>query len=106
MKTIKELFGLRLKELRKNKGISQAELSEIISVDAKHVSRLETGKTFPYPETLEALAKALNVPVMEFFNFEYLTESKVRIESIEDLLRGAGEEKLNLIYKIIKAILH
>ena len=105
MKNIKELFGLRLKELRKNKGISQAELSELISVDAKHISRLETGKTFPYAETLESLAKALNVPVKEFFSFEYLEESKVTIEGIEELLVGAGEEKLKLIHKVIKAIL-
>jgi transcriptional regulator with XRE-family HTH domain len=105
MRNIKELLGLRLKELRKSKGFSQAELSELISVDSKHISRLETGKTFPGPETLEGLAKALKVPVKEFFEFEQLDESNVDIQSIEELLKSAGEEKLKLICKVIRAIL-
>lgn len=105
MKTIKELVGARLKELRKNKGFSQAEIAEKVSLDSKHISRLETGKTFPYPETLEALAKALDVPIKEFFEFEHLQEQEVSIRTVQELIEGAGEEKLRLIYKVVKAIL-
>jgi len=105
MKTIKELVGARLKELRKNKGLSQADVAERVNVDAKHISRLETGKTFPYPETLEALGKALDVPVKEFFEFEHLETERVNVKSFQVLLEGAGEEKLQLIYKVAKALL-
>ena len=105
MENIKELVGIRLKELRKNKGLSQAELSEIVNVDSKHISRLETGKTYPGPETLDALAKALDVPVKEFYEFQHFDGNKVTVESIQELLRGAGEEKLTLIYRIVKAVL-
>lgn len=105
MKTIKELVGARLKELRKSRGLSQADVAERINVDAKHISRLETGKTFPYAETLEALGKALDVPVKEFFEFEHLESERVNVKSFLELVEGAGEEKLQLIYKVVKALL-
>lgn len=104
MKSVKELFGLRLRELRRAKGLSQAEIAEMINVDSKHVSRLETGKTFPYPETLEMLAKALNVPVKEFFEFGDQDGKDFSVEGIGKLLTGVGEEKLRLVYRVVKAI--
>lgn len=94
MENVKEQLGLRIKEFRKNKGLNQAELSEIISVDAKHISRLETGATFPSPATLEALAKAFDVQIKELFEFEHLTEGRESIQLIEKLLKGAGDDKL------------
>ncbi len=105
MNNVKVLLGSRIKELRLNRGLNQAELAEIISVDAKHISRIETGQTFPYPETLEAIAKALEVQIKELFEFEHIAERPVNVQCIEDMLKGAGDEKLRLIYKVVKAIL-
>jgi transcriptional regulator with XRE-family HTH domain len=105
MNNVKEQLGLRIQELRKNKGLNQAELSEMISVDAKHISRLETGVTFPSPATLEAIAKALDVQIKELFEFEHIAECGENIRNIEMLLKGAGDDKLQMIYKVVRAIL-
>lgn len=105
MQDIKRLFGARIRELRKSRGINQAELAEIIGVDAKHVSRMETGQTFPYPDKLDALARALGVQIKELFEFEHLVEEKVTVQNIEEMLKGAGEEELRVIYRVVKAIL-
>lgn len=105
MKDIKRLFGARIRELRKSRGLNQAELAEIIGVDAKHVSRMETGQTFPYPDKLDMLAGALGVQIKELFEFEHVVEENVTVGSIEKMLRGAGEEKLRVIYRVVKAIL-
>ena len=37
---IKKLLGKRIKELRKNKGITQEALSEKAGIDSKHLSRI------------------------------------------------------------------
>jgi len=105
MKDIKHLFGARIRELRKSKGLNQAELAEIIGVDAKHVSRMETGQTFPYPDKLDALARAFGVQINELFEFEHMVEENVTVQNIEEMLRGAGEEKLQMIFRVVKAIL-
>lgn len=104
MKNTKDLLGLRIKELRKGKTLSQEQLAEKIGIESKHLSRVELGKSFPYPETLEDIAKALGVEIQELFEFEHLDAGKVNVGAIAKLLEGVNEEKLRLVYKIIKAI--
>lgn len=41
--TAKKLLGARIKELRTGRGLSQEELAEMVGVDPKHLSRIETG---------------------------------------------------------------
>ena len=47
MKDIKILLGKRIKELRKKLNISQQELAEKINVDARNLSNIECGISFP-----------------------------------------------------------
>ena len=42
---LKKDFGLRLKELRTKKGITQYQLAEMVGVDPKHMSHIETGRS-------------------------------------------------------------
>lgn len=67
MKTIKEQLGARVKEIRKVRGLSQDKLSEKVGIDAKHLSRIEVGGSFPSLDTLAKLAGALNVELKDFF---------------------------------------
>jgi transcriptional regulator with XRE-family HTH domain len=53
-------FAERLKELRKNRGLSQAELSNLIEVHFTQVSRYERGETKPNAEAMTKLAKVLD----------------------------------------------
>ncbi len=105
MKNTKELLGLRIRELRKSKGLSQEQLSEKIGIDSKHLSRIELGKSFPYMETLEGIAKALEVEMKELFEFNHIAKT-IDLKGIGELLEGVNEDKLLLIYKIIRAIVH
>ena len=43
----KELLGLKVKEIRKSRKITQEKLSEIIGVDNGYISKLEVGQNFP-----------------------------------------------------------
>ena len=59
MKNDKVLLGARIKELRKQKKMSQNVLSEKINIDPKHISRIEVGHSFPSLDTLNNIANAL-----------------------------------------------
>lgn len=59
------MFGERLKQLRKQRSISQQELSRISNVSNGFISELETGKKRPSLETAEKLSKALGVAITE-----------------------------------------
>lgn len=104
MKTTKELLGARIKELRKARGLSQDQLSEKVNIDPKHLSRIEVGKSYPSLNTLEKIAKALNVEIKDLFEYMHEVKGKELTENITRLLKESDEEKLRLILKITRAI--
>jgi transcriptional regulator with XRE-family HTH domain len=56
-------MAIRLKELRKERGMSQEALAARASISRTYLARLETARQDPTLSTLEKLAKALKVPV-------------------------------------------
>lgn len=56
----------RIREARRKSGMTQKELSEASGIPQSHISRLEAGQHSPTSKTLNALAKALNVPASTF----------------------------------------
>ena len=57
----KDLFGERLRELRKEKGIGQNALAEKIRVSNASISYWETGKQEPCASAICKLAEYFNV---------------------------------------------
>lgn len=57
----KTAFSLRLKELRAQAGLTQAELAEKADINKDSVVQLEGGRYAPSWETVQALCDALGV---------------------------------------------
>ena len=55
----KRKVGARIKRMRKARGLTQAQLAEILDVTPKYISNLETGSKLPKLETFISLANAL-----------------------------------------------
>ena len=62
------ITGATIKTLREKKGITQAQLAEILGVGSKAVSKWETAKGLPDITLIEPLAKALGVSVLELMS--------------------------------------
>ncbi len=60
-------IGQRIRELRKQKGLSQRGMESVSGLHACYISRVEHGHTVPMLETLERFAKALDVPLYRLF---------------------------------------
>jgi transcriptional regulator with XRE-family HTH domain len=105
MKELK-MFGLRLKNLRKQRGLSQEKLSEKIEISSKYMSRIELGLHFPSMEILVKLADALNVEMEDIFNFSHEIKNIRELKKqLNKLLEGADEGKLKLAVKVMKAVM-
>ena len=65
---IKLKIGQRIKELRKQLGLSQESLAYKSEVDRTYVTDVENGRRNVSIEILEKLIKSLDVSVTEFFN--------------------------------------
>lgn len=102
----KLLLGARIKELRKQAGLSQDQLAEKVGItDSKYLSRIEVGKRFPSLEMLESIADALHVEMRELFDFQHFEEGADTPTGVLNLIQTASTEQLRLISKIITAIL-
>ena len=56
-------FAERIKQLRKNKSLSQNELADLVKIHFTQVSRYERGETKPNAEAMAKLAKVLDTTV-------------------------------------------
>jgi transcriptional regulator with XRE-family HTH domain len=56
-----------LRQIRKERGLSQQRLAELAKVDKVTIVHIEGGKVSPKVETLEKLAEALDVELGDFF---------------------------------------
>jgi transcriptional regulator with XRE-family HTH domain len=64
---IQEKFGNRVKEIRREIGISQEELSFRAELHRTYISSIELGKRNVSLINIEKLAKALGCEVIDFF---------------------------------------
>ena len=60
-----KIDGERLKRMRKERLLTQVELSKMTGVAQDSISALETGKREAHPGTIKKLAKALGVEPTE-----------------------------------------
>ncbi len=104
MKSIKDLLGKRIKELRQSKHLSQQELAEKIGIDQRNLSNIECGNTFP-SKSLTRLANALNIDLQELFDFEhYKTDETSMINYIQKNLTTLSSSDLRTVYRLIKSM--
>jgi transcriptional regulator with XRE-family HTH domain len=61
------VVGDRLRELRETKQLSQGDIEKRTGLLRCYISRVENGHTVPAIETLEKLARALEIPLYQLF---------------------------------------
>ena len=95
-------IGSFLKELRKEKGITQEQFAEVLCVSGRTVSRWETGNNMPDISLLVNIAEYFDVSIPEIINGERKSENmneEVR-EVAETLSDYATAEKETIIKNI------
>lgn len=65
---LKLRIGLRVREARKKKGLTQSALAEAVEKTFETISNIERGKTAPNFQTLFDIGSVLDVPMREFFD--------------------------------------
>jgi transcriptional regulator with XRE-family HTH domain len=60
-------IGERIRGLRETKKLSQGDIEQRCGLLRSYLSRVENGHTVPSVETLEKLARALEVPLYQLF---------------------------------------
>jgi transcriptional regulator with XRE-family HTH domain len=61
------IVGDRLKAIREEKDLSQGDIEKRTGLLRCYISRVENGHTVPAVETLEKIARALEIPLYQLF---------------------------------------
>jgi len=117
-------FGLYLKRLRNNRGLTLTQLGDLIGYSNPYLSQIETGKKgIPSPEFLKKLSKGLNVDLNDLMftagyiegeEAKYITNVVTRASEvyvIDDIINAAylptkffyNDEELDLSTKLLIA---
>ena len=88
-------IGRFLKELRKEKELTQEQLAEILNISGRSVSRWETGNNMPDLSVLVELSEFYNVDIKEIIDGERESENMniEEKETIEKIVEYAETEK-------------
>ena len=98
-------FGKRFKELREKNNLTQEQLAEYIGVEARQISRIETGKCFTTLDNLKKISKLYKIEIKDIFSFEHQKSKEEIISILSIMLNQATEEDCRKIFKITKELL-
>jgi transcriptional regulator with XRE-family HTH domain len=84
-KTHMVYLGQKLRKLRKEQNLTQLELAQQVGITNGQVSTIERGVSSPSLATLHRIARALNVPMQEFFEDD-------RNKEVEVVRKGKGRK--------------
>ncbi|PBQ34883.1 transcriptional regulator [Sphingobacteriaceae bacterium] len=65
-----EAFAINLKEVRAKYAYSQVQLAYEADLSLSQIARIETAKINPGLSAIFAIARAMNVPLSELFDFK------------------------------------
>lgn len=98
----KKLLGQRIKYFRKAKKLTQEQLAEIVNMEPNSISIIESGRNFPTLNSLEKIAKALNVELNILFRYNLNKTNDEIIDNINLELAKLNNEKLEKVLLFIE----
>lgn len=98
-------IGLKIKELRQTKGMTQEELARSISKSRSALQKYENGEIALTIDVLEDIAKALDIHMVNFFTDDMDDILLLVIDrfNLKDNKRGQIEYDFKLFMDILKA---
>ena len=79
----KQALGQLIKKERINKGFTQDSFSSLINIDARNLSKIERGESFPSFKTFYKIVEVLEIEPNYFFDFLKYKKAECEKEDIE-----------------------
>jgi transcriptional regulator with XRE-family HTH domain len=98
------LIGNRLKELRESKQLSQGDIEKRCGLLRCYISRVENGHTVPSVETLEKMARALEVPMYRLFHEGEVEASIHKLTPARDDEWGGRGKQADYLSKLCRLL--
>ncbi len=105
MNNIEKLIGKRIQNLRKSKGYTQLQFSEMVGISTNYLSDVERGKSFPRLDKLVTIINTLECSADDLFadviNYGY----KVKCSRLSERLEALPPEEQEKAFAILEAFI-
>jgi transcriptional regulator with XRE-family HTH domain len=101
------VIGDRLRELREGKSLSQGDIEKRTGLLRCYISRVEHGHTVPAIETLEKMARALEMPLYQVFyegNEPPKLPNLLKRKTVNDIVWGSSGKQAAYLHKLRKCL--
>src|SRR6201987_5615274 len=101
------VIGDRLRELRESKKLSQGDIEKRTGLLRCYISRVENGHTVPAIETLEKLARALEIPLYQLF---YDGDEPLKLPNLlkrktsDDIVWGSSGKQAVYLHRLTRCL--
>lgn len=101
----KEMVGVRIRDIRTGKRMTQEQLAEKMGNSTKYLSSIERGKENPTLNTLIRLAEGLDVDLGAIFRDLEIEDPLKRKALVAELVEKADEDQIRMIARFLAAVL-
>ena len=101
MKLNYSIIGMRLKQARINKNITQEKLAEMLDLSVAYISRVERGSTEISLKRLVEVCDLLEVSLSYVLEDISPTSSSYLNKAFTELLENCPAEKIDLIFNVV-----
>ena len=102
---IQDIFGLRLKDIRRHKGLTQEQLADLSGLSIQFIGEIERGKRNPSLTSLKAIAEAVELSVADLLNVDEFQMSTDEMRKfIINKIESADEAQLQKITNLLKMV--
>ncbi|MEK3721968.1 helix-turn-helix domain-containing protein [Paenibacillus sp. FSL H8-0034] len=108
MSKISKHVGIQIRNFRKNRGLTQEQLGELVHLPQSYIGGIERGEKNISLETLERIIETLRIDPSDLFSGYNFTDSQYEksklLDSIHVFLESCSHKELILIKKLIQVV--
>ena len=93
-KDLKIHIGQKIKFFRKKRSLSQEQLAEMVNMETKSLSRIESGHNYPMYENLILISNALEVEPWQLY---YMENSKDISSMKDDIINALEKDESKIV---------
>lgn len=96
-------LGVLIKDYRRQKGLTQAQLAKLVGLSTRHIGKLEDGTYIPKLSTYLNISKVLDFDIQELKTLQKYAPREGEAKILQ-IIKNMNTEELTLAYNLLKAI--
>lgn len=98
------MIGMRIREERKKRGMSQQEIAVAAGLSLPHISVIELGKSHPKVESLVKIAEALQVSTDTLLRPNIPAVNAIYQNELQEIIGDCSPAEVDAILKIVREV--